>query len=33
MGHSERIGDNLYKNVDGNYDMRLFAAGVDYFRK
>lgn len=32
MGHSERIGDNLYKNVDGNYDMRIFKSGVEYFK-
>ncbi len=31
MGHSERIGDNLYKNVEGNYDMQMFEAAVDYF--
>ena len=33
MGHSERIGDNLYKNVPGNYDMQLFASAVKYFKK
>ncbi|MGN0771390.1 MAG: phosphoribosylformylglycinamidine synthase [Christensenellales bacterium] len=32
MGHSERIDDNLYKNVEGNYDMKLFESGVNYFR-
>ena len=32
MGHSERIGDNLYKNVDGNYDMKIFESGVKYFK-
>ncbi|MBQ7153246.1 MAG: phosphoribosylformylglycinamidine synthase [Clostridia bacterium] len=31
MGHSERIGEGLYKNVEGQYDMHLFSAGVDYF--
>ncbi len=31
MGHSERIGGNLYRNVPGNYDMRLFEAFVDYY--
>ena len=31
MGHSERIGDNLYKNVEGNYDMKVFESGVKYF--
>lgn len=32
MGHSERIGDNLYKNVLGEYDMKLFESAVDFFR-
>ncbi len=32
MGHAERIDDDLYKNVEGNYDMRLFASGVKYFK-
>ena len=32
MGHSERIGRNLYKNVEGNYDMKIFESGVKYFR-
>lgn len=32
MGHSERIGDGLYKNVPGSYDARLFEAAVRYFR-
>ena len=32
MGHSERIDDNLYKNVEGNYDMKIFESGVDYFK-
>ena len=32
MGHSERIGKNLYKNVCGNYDMKLFEAAVEYFK-
>ncbi|MCL2574210.1 MAG: phosphoribosylformylglycinamidine synthase [Defluviitaleaceae bacterium] len=31
MAHSERIGDNLYKNVSGNYDQKIFEAGVRYF--
>lgn len=31
MAHSERIGKNLYKNVDGNNDQRIFEAGVAYF--
>ena len=32
MGHSERIGKNLYKNVPGNYDIRMFEAAVKYFK-
>ncbi|MBP6492419.1 MAG: phosphoribosylformylglycinamidine synthase subunit PurQ, partial [Clostridia bacterium] len=32
MGHSERIGKNLYKNVIGNTDQRIFEAGVAYFK-
>ncbi|MDM0489236.1 phosphoribosylformylglycinamidine synthase [Clostridium perfringens] len=33
MGHSERIGENLYKNIPGEFDQKLFKSGVDYFRK
>ena len=32
MGHSERTGKGLYKNVPGNYDMRMFEAAVKYFK-
>ncbi len=32
MGHSERIGKNLYKNVPGETDQKLFEAGVAYFK-
>jgi len=32
MGHSERVGAGLYKNVPGNYDLRLFEAAVKYFK-
>ena len=32
MGHSERIGAGLYKNVVGEYDMKLFASAVKYFK-
>ena len=32
MGHSERIGDGLYKNVAGNYDIQMFKAAVKYFK-
>ena len=31
MGHSERIGKNLYKNVPGEYDMGLFESAVQYY--
>ena len=31
MGHSERIADGLYKNVDGRYDMKLFQSAKEYF--
>ena len=32
MGHSERIGNGLYKNVDGIYDMQMFSSAVKYFK-
>ena len=31
MGHSERVGPALYKNVPGNYNLGLFDAAKDYF--
>ena len=31
MGHAERIGEGLYKNVPGEYDMKLFRSAVEYF--
>ena len=31
MGHSERVGPHLYKNVPGEYDLHLFEAARDYF--
>ena len=31
MGHTERRGAGLYKNVPGNADMPLFESGVAYF--
>ena len=31
MGHSERVGSGLYRNVPGNYDIRMFEAAVRYF--
>ena len=33
MGHTERTGAHLYVNVPGQYDMGLFRAAVDYFKK
>jgi phosphoribosylformylglycinamidine synthase len=32
MGHAERIGNGLYKNVPGEYDMHMFSAAVEYFK-
>ena len=32
MGHSERIGDGLYKNVEGNYQMGLFDSLCKYYK-
>ena len=32
MGHSERIGEGLYKNVPGNYDIGMFRSAVKYFK-
>ncbi|MBQ7714882.1 MAG: phosphoribosylformylglycinamidine synthase [Clostridia bacterium] len=32
MGHSERIGGGLYKNVPGEFDMKLFESAVKYFK-
>ncbi|ADU74740.1 phosphoribosylformylglycinamidine synthase [Acetivibrio thermocellus AD2] len=32
MGHSERIGTNVAKNVPGDKDQKLFEAGVNYFK-
>ena len=32
MGHSERIGAGLYKNVPGNYDIGMFESAVKYFK-
>ncbi len=33
MGHTERSGENLYKNVPGNKYQPLFEGGVEYFTK
>ena len=32
MGHSERIGEGLYKNVPGEFELGLFESAVSYFR-
>ncbi len=32
MGHSERYHNGLYKNVYGNYDIKMFASAVKYFK-
>jgi phosphoribosylformylglycinamidine synthase len=31
MGHSERVGNGLYKNIPGNFDSGIFKSGVKYF--
>ena len=32
MGHSERYAPDLYRNVPGEYDMKLFVSAVKYFQ-
>lgn len=32
MGHSERIGENVLKNIPGNHDQQIFLSGVRYFK-
>ncbi len=32
MGHSERWQEGLYRNVPGEYDMKLFESAVKYFK-
>ncbi|MBQ5682304.1 MAG: phosphoribosylformylglycinamidine synthase [Peptococcaceae bacterium] len=32
MGHSERIGTHIAKNILGDKDQKIFAAGVKYFK-
>ena len=32
MGHSERIANGLYKNVYGDYDIKMFKSMVKYFK-
>jgi len=31
MGHSERVGRGLYRNMTGKYDQHLFESGIRYF--
>ena len=33
MGHAERVGSGLYKNVSGNYDLRFFESACEYFMR
>ncbi len=33
MGHTERVGRGLYRNVPGETDMKMFAAAVGYLKK
>ncbi len=32
MGHSERVGAGLYKNVEGDFNIGLFTSAVDYYK-
>ncbi|HEX9025054.1 MAG TPA: phosphoribosylformylglycinamidine synthase subunit PurQ, partial [Clostridium sp.] len=32
MAHSERIGSDLYRNIPGDFDQKIFKAGVKYFK-
>ncbi len=32
MGHSERVGKGLYKNVEGVYNIQMFRSAVEYFK-
>ncbi|MBO5184920.1 MAG: phosphoribosylformylglycinamidine synthase subunit PurQ, partial [Clostridia bacterium] len=32
MGHSERCGAGLYKNVPGDYNINMFSSAVKYFK-
>lgn len=32
MGHSERIANGLYKNVLGDYDIKMFKSAVEFFK-
>lgn len=32
MAHSERIGEGLYKNVEGRYDIGIFKSAIQYYK-
>lgn len=32
MGHSERIGEHVIKNIIGEKDQKIFESGVNYFK-
>ncbi|MBQ0041256.1 MAG: phosphoribosylformylglycinamidine synthase [Clostridiales bacterium] len=32
MGHAERVGEGLYKNVPGDYFIKMFESAVSYFK-
>ena len=32
MAHAERVGEGLYKNVEGRYFLRMFESAVQYFK-
>ena len=32
MGHVERVGRDLYKNVEGNYDMKFFESACEFLK-
>ena len=32
MGHSERVGKSLYKNIPGKFEMGMFESAVRYFK-
>ena len=32
MAHSERSGENIFKNIPGNYDQKILESGVKYFK-
>lgn len=32
MGHSERLGGGVFKNILGEKDQKLFQSGVNYFK-